>query len=416
MYSIFVRNHSEEGNFKGVERDLDRIKALGVDIIWLMPIHPIGKVNRKGILGSPYAIEDYRKINEEYGTLEDFKRLAEEIHKRGMKLVIDVVYNHTAHNSTLYKEHPDWFYRKEDGSAGNKVGDWSDIIDLAYENKELWDYQIETLKYWVKNGVDGFRCDVGSLVPIEFWKEAKKRVGEKLIWLCESLDTGFHKYLSDRKIKFFTDSQMYEAFDITYDYDTYVEFIQYLGGKITLEEYLEKKRMQQYIYPEEAIKLRFLENHDHIRAAKLFKEKVDLNNWTAFMFFQKGMSLIYAGQEFRNTKAPSLFNKDVINREEDSEFIRFIQKLISIKKRDIFVKGNYEILKCKRNGIIEATYKYKKEKIIGLFNVERRTGYYDLNIKDGNYKCLISGENLEVRNGELKLKLEPIILKIEEGV
>ena len=165
MYSIYVRNYSEEGTFEGVRRDLPRICSLGVDIIWLMPIHPCGKKNRKGTLGSPYAISDYRAVNPEFGTMEDFKRLVDDIHANGMKCIIDVVYNHTSPDSVLSREHPEWFYHKPDGSFGNRIGDWSDVIDLDYRNHALWDYQIETLKQWASL-VDGFRCDVAPLVPL----------------------------------------------------------------------------------------------------------------------------------------------------------------------------------------------------------------------------------------------------------
>ena len=132
MYQIFVRNYSDEGTFAQVEKDLDRIKALGTDIVWLMPIHPIGEAQRKGTLGSPYAISDYRAVNPEFGTLEDFKSLVAAIHDRDMRCIIDVVYNHTSPDSVLSREHPEWFYHKPDGSFGNRVGDWTDIIDLDY--------------------------------------------------------------------------------------------------------------------------------------------------------------------------------------------------------------------------------------------------------------------------------------------
>ena len=137
IYSIFVRNYSKEGNFEEVRRDLDRIKDLGTDIIWLLPIQPSGKEKRKGSLGSPYAISDYRAINPEYGTMEDFKRLCDDVHAKGMKIIIDCVYNHTSPDSVLAKEHPEWFYHKKDGSFGNRVGDWSDVIDLDYSHKNL---------------------------------------------------------------------------------------------------------------------------------------------------------------------------------------------------------------------------------------------------------------------------------------
>ena len=173
LYSVFVRNHG--GSFSAVEKDIPRIKSLGVDAIWLLPIHPIGRAQRKGTLGSPYAIADYRQVNPEYGTLEDFKRLADEIHSQGMKLMIDVVFHHTSPDSVLVRQHPEWFYRKEDGSFGNHVGDWSDVIDLDYSHKDLWTYQIDTLKMWAEI-VDGFRCDVAPLVPLAFWKKARVEV------------------------------------------------------------------------------------------------------------------------------------------------------------------------------------------------------------------------------------------------
>ncbi len=197
MYQIFVRNYSEEGTFAQVEKDLDRIKALGADIVWFMPIHPIGKEKRKGSLGSPYAISDYRAVNPEFGTLDDFRQLVDAIHERNMKCIIDVVYNHTSPDSVLSKEHPEWFYHKPDGSFGNRVGDWTDIIDLDYSNRELWDYQIETLVQWAEI-VDGFRCDVAPLVPIAFWEQARDAVAAvrpDAIWLSESVEPDFITYM-----------------------------------------------------------------------------------------------------------------------------------------------------------------------------------------------------------------------------
>ena len=193
LYSIYVRNYSEAGTFAAVQADLDRIKALGTDIIWLLPIHPTGEKHRKGTLGSPYAIRDYRAVNPEFGTLDDFRHLVDAIHDRGMKCIIDVVYNHTSPDSWLAEHHPEWFFHKPDGSLGNRFGDWWDVADLDYSHKELWEYQIETLKYWARL-VDGFRCDVAPLVPLEFWKRAREEVAAVrpgCFWLCESVERGF---------------------------------------------------------------------------------------------------------------------------------------------------------------------------------------------------------------------------------
>ncbi len=139
IYSVYIRNYGDNGIFKDLEEDLERLKKIGVDIIWLMPIHPIGVKNKKGSLGCPYAIKNYREVNPEYGTLEDFQSLIKSIHNLGMKCIIDVVYHHTSPDSYLLEAFPEYFYRKSDGSFGNKVGDWTDIIDLDYRNKELWD-------------------------------------------------------------------------------------------------------------------------------------------------------------------------------------------------------------------------------------------------------------------------------------
>lgn len=414
IYSIYVRNHSEEGSFKGVIKDLGRIQDLGVDIIWLMPIHPVGQTNRKGSLGCPYSIEDYRKVNPEYGSLEDFELLIDETHKRKIKIMIDVVYNHTSHNSKLLNDHPEWFYRKKDGSTGNKVGDWSDIIDLDYSNNELWDYQIETLKYWSSLGIDGFRCDVASLIPIEFWEKAReelKTVNVDTIWLSESVDQDFLRDLRDKGLLCHSDSEIFQAFDISYDYDTYRVFTSYLDGNITLEEYLEKKRTQEYIYPDNYVKLRYVENHDNPRAASLFAEEVDLKNWTTFSFFEKGTQLIYSGQEVRDDNCPSLFDKDLVNWNRDEKYFDYIKKLIAIKGKEIFSYGNYKILKSSKIGVIHAEYTYQGEKIVGIFNVEGKLGNYSISLKDGVYKNLIDDTDIEISNEEMKLRRLPIIFE-----
>ena len=164
IYSVYVRNHTPEGTFRAVIPDLDRIRALGTDIVWFLPIHPIGEKGKKGSLGCPYANRDYGAVNPEYGSLGDFRALVDAIHARGMKCIIDVVYNHTSPDAVYVAEHPEFYYRKPNGSFGNKTAEWTDVIDLDYSCAALWDAQIRHLCYWA-GIVDGFRCDVASLVP-----------------------------------------------------------------------------------------------------------------------------------------------------------------------------------------------------------------------------------------------------------
>lgn len=413
IYSVYVRNHTEQGDFKGVVSDLDRIKNLGIDIIWLMPIHPIGQYNKKGKLGCPYSISNYREINPEYGTLKDFQQLIYEIHKRKMKLMIDVVYNHTSYKSYLQSRHPEFFYKNSENAYGNKYGNWSDVIDLDYGNRDLWDYQVETLEYWASMGVDGYRCDVASIVPIEFWKFARERVNrinKDFIWLAESV--GSDMVFDARNAGFLahSDGELYEAFDITYDYDTYRYYTNYLNGKSDLEKWLEAKRAQEWIYPVNYLKLRFLENHDQPRAHYVFSNIDKLKIWTAFMFFEKGVALLYAGQEVLNKHTPSLFDIDKVDWiKENVDFSNYVKKLIKFKKEDFFKEGNYMIMESKKKGIIEARYEYKDKVVVGIFNVEDKIGEYEIEMPDGIYKNIINHKEVKIQNGRTKLEKEAVI-------
>lgn len=316
IYSVYVRCHTPEGTFRALEADLDRIKALGTDVVWLMPIHPIGKEGKKGSLGCPYSISDYRAVNPEYGTLEDFRHLVDEIHSRGMKCIIDVVYNHTSHDSVLLAQHPEYFWRKPDGRLGNRFGDWTDVYDLDYSNRDLWDYQAETLMYWA-GIVDGFRCDVASCVPPRFWTYARKRVAEvnpSCFWLAETVHSAMVSEVRKQGLDIWTDNEIYQAFDAEYQYDIWQKFLDYFTGEGTLKEYLDALNDQNRIYPRNYIKLRFVENHDTERFADICPDEEKRSNWLDFMFYQQGPMLIYAGQEFSCTHRPSLFEQEVFDR------------------------------------------------------------------------------------------------------
>lgn len=415
MYSVFVRNHTPEGTFQALRGDLKRIQGLGVDIIWLMPIHPIGEKARKGSLGSPYAIRDYRAVNPEYGTLEDLKALVEEIHSLGMKCIIDVVYNHTSPDSLLAAEHPDWFYRKPDGSFGNHVGDWSDIIDLDYRNRELWDYQIETLKQWAAI-VDGFRCDVAPLVPMEFWakaREAVEPVRPGCIWLSESIEPGFITYLRSQNLVAHTDSEVYQVFDIAYDYDIFGTFRAYLEGKCPLEDYVNAVNGQEALYPENYVKLRYLENHDQDRAAALISNDRSLRNWTAFCFFQKGMPLIYGGQEVGQAHRPDLFHRDPVCWDTGSDYSDLLRRLAAVKRDPILSNGSYRVTALPGN-VLLAIHEWEGKMLLGLFCVGGVGTEAEIPLPEGSYEDLLTGEQMSVVGGYLWTTGEPLILKWEK--
>ena len=413
IYQIFVRNHSDEGTFLGVEKDLDRIRDLGTDIVYLLPIHPIGKEKRKGSLGSPYAISDYRAINTEYGTLEDFKHLVDEIHKRDMKCMMDVVYNHTSPDSVLSEAHPDWFYHREDGSFGNRVGDWTDIIDLDYTNEKLWAYQIETLRFWAEI-VDGFRCDVAPLIPISFWERARREVAEVkpgCIWLAESIEKSFITEMRLCSITAHSDGEMYRAFDICYDYDVYDSFKAYFSGESGLNTYLCDINRQEWIYPDNYVKLRFLENHDQTRAAFFVRDEKALRNLTAFSFFQKGIAFVYGGQEFGARHLPGLFDKDTISLcpQEGIDLSEIISRLSKLKKDPIFADSAYCVEEISKD-VCLATHKKGGRMALGLFSMKGKEACVRVPVCDGVYKNEIDGRNIEVFHGCISMDGEPVII------
>ncbi len=413
MYQVFVRNFSEEGTFAAVEDSVDAIKALGTDIVWFMPIHPIGTLNRKGTLGSPYAISDYRAVNPEFGTIEDFKRLVAAIHDKGMKCIIDVVYNHTSPDSVLSKSHPEWFYHRPDGSFGNRVGDWTDIIDLDYNQSDLWDYQIETLCQWAEI-VDGFRCDVAPLIPIAFWEKAREAVEQVrpgAIWLSESVEPEFILHMRSRGLTALSDSEIYRAFDLSYDYDCYGKFTGCLCGDCTLADYAEAINRQEYIYPDNYVKLRFLENHDQTRARFLIPDVRALRNWTAFNFFQKGLALVYAGQEYAVSHLPGLFDKDTVDwfniRNEDLSSL--IKRLAAIKKDALFADSTYHV-EAQGEDFLIAIHEKDGRTALGVFAVTGKTALVKVDFPDGVYTNLIDKRPVEVFRGRIASHGEPIIL------
>ena len=414
IYEVYVRNHMGSGKFSDVKNDIERIKQLGCDIVWLMPVYPVGYKDRKGKLGSPYSISDYCKINDEYGTIDDFRDLIEAIHNAGMLVMIDIVFNHTSKDSQLFYSHPEYFMKNSRGEICCKVPEWSDVYDLDYSNNELWIEQINALKFWMRFGIDGFRCDVASLVPLKFWIKARKeveKINENIIWLSETVHPDFIQSLRNTGFNVLSDSEIYNVFDITYDYDVRPFFEKYLKKEISLREYIEKIKQQEYIYPYNYVKLRLLENHDLPRIKSIIKDYGKLKMWTAFTFFEKGAVLIYAGQEVQSEHEPGLFDRDMIDwKGFNSEFPDYLKRLSSIKKLKALSRGNYNI-SCNNENIIYLSYSYENMKITGIFNVEDRSGFMKIDVPDGKYKNLIDDSIINIKNKEIELCNYPVIFE-----
>lgn len=413
IYSVFVRNHTPEGTFRALERHLDRLSALGTDIVWLMPIHPIGEVGRKGTLGSPYAIRDYRGVNPEYGSVEDFRHLVDAIHDRGMKCIIDVVYNHTSPDSVLAQTHPEWFFRDEQGRPSRHVADWWDVVDLDYTHKELWRYQIDTLKMWAEI-VDGFRCDVASFVPLEFWQQARRavaKVNPDCIWLAETVHQSYGCMARRIGIYSALDFDEFSAFDLEYEYDVREAFDKYLQGRIVLSHYLDMLNFQEAMYPANYNKLRFLENHDQPRICSFVHDEQALVNYTAYLYFLKGTTLLYGGQEFENTHTPSLFEKEPFERETGHDLSALLRRLAEVKRqfgcRDWFrasADDENDIAILERGG--------DGKQFLGVFSLRAKAADVTVSAPDGSYRNMIDGTAVEVKDGRLHCGGTPVILQL----
>ncbi len=414
IYSIYVRNHTEEGTFLSVIPDLDRIRALGTDIIWFLPIHPIGVKGKKGSLGCPYANRDYRSVNPAYGTMEDFRLLVGEIHARGMKVMIDVVYNHTAPDSLLYEQHPEWFYCGADGKPGNKIGDWSDVIDLDYSHRALWDYQIESLCFWA-GIVDGYRCDVASFVPLDFWKEAREaveRVHPGFIWLAETVHRSFGLQCRRRGVYSMRDSEAFEAFDIEYEYDIREIFDAWLQGRAPLSHYLDLMNFQELVYPANYDKLRFLENHDQPRIASFIPRESDLVNYTAMLYFLKGTMLLYAGQEFENDHLPSLFEKEPIDRATGRDLSALMRRLYEIRRAALDAEDDFLARADDQHAIAVLERVGNGVRKIGVFSLRSEKAPVEVPVPDGAYENLIDGGTVTVKGRKLSCTGRPIIFAL----
>ena len=412
IYSIYVRAHTEEGTFLSVIPDLDRIRALGADWIWFLPIHPIGVKGKKGSLGCPYANRDYRSTNPAYGSMEDFRALCAEIRRRGMKVMIDVVYNHTSPDAVLLGEHPEFYWRDESGNTGNKIGDWADVIDLDYRCRALWDYQIESLKMWA-GIVDGFRCDVASFVPAEFWKRARAAVAEvnpDCVWLAESVHTSFGNFARREGFSCTRDTELYAAFDIEYQYDIWESFERFLRGEGALHEFCEQLALQEALYPENYNKLRFLENHDQPRIASRVKDEKARDNHTAMLYFLKGTTLIYAGQEFSCAHQPSLFEREVFPR-TGRDIGGYLARLAAIKTR-LPAGGAFEARADDERAIAVMERFGRGERWVGVFSLRGESGSVGIGVPDGEYGEQIRGGRVLVKNGQIECAGEPIIFTL----
>lgn len=287
IYEVNIRQFTPEGTFKAFEAHLPRIKDMGIDIIWLMPIHPIGEKNRKGTLGSEYSVKDYLGVNPEYGTMDDFKALVKKIHDMGMYVILDWVANHSAWDNQLATEHPDWYTKTPEGEfQPTPWYDWSDVIDFDYNVPAMRKYMTEALKFWVKEAdVDGYRCDVAGFIPVDFWENARKELDaiKPVFMLAEWESRDLYK----------------RSFDMTYSWSLWDKMHQATVGKRGAGILTEYMAHDVGSVPKDAYRMTFTDNHD-----KNSWEGTQYSNFgdglqacMVFCTVVNGMPMVYGGQE-----------------------------------------------------------------------------------------------------------------------
>jgi len=362
IYEVNLRQHTPEGTFKAFEEHLPRLKAMGIDIIWLMPIHPIGQLNRKGTLGSYYSVLDYKAVNPEHGTLDDLKDLVEAAHDLDMYLIIDWVANHTAWDNVWTISHPEFFKKDSNGNFYPPVADWSDVIALDFNNKELWNYMIDAMKYWVEEcDIDGYRCDVASQVPVDFWNRARLELDriKPVFMLAEATEVELHE----------------KAFDMTYSWPLKDLMNAIARGDKNAIDLAELFRQEKITYPADAYRMNFVTNHDENSWNGTAFERLGngTETFTVLCTLIKGMPLVYSGQEAGLNKALPFFEKSEIDWKEH-KFRELFTKLFQLKEDNRALwngveGGEMEIISGDNAYVFSFTREKQDDKIFAVFNL-----------------------------------------------
>ena len=323
MYEVNIRQFSPEGTFAGVEAQLPRLKDLGVDILWLMPMYEIGTEGRKGTLGSYYAISDYKKVNPEFGTMEDFEHLLAAAHKLGFKVILDWVANQTAPDNVWMTEKPADFYERD--ADGNAIWeyDWTDTRSLNYENEDVWWAQDDAMRFWLEKGVDGFRCDAAGEVPAEFWKGILPKMNKDYpdIYLLAEAE---RDNLADAT----------ETFDANYAWELHHLLNSLAQGRKTVADLKDYIARDAARFPKEAFRLTFTSNHDENSwsGTEFEREGAAANACAVLCFTLPGSQpLIYTGQEIGLSRRLEFFEKDPITDWSANEYTTFWKKLVDLK-------------------------------------------------------------------------------------
>lgn len=397
LYEVYVRAFSTEGTLRKVTERLPRIRNLGIDVIWLMPVYPIGEEERKGSAGSPYAVQDFYRVNPELGSAVDLMNLIKKAHDLGIRVILDFVPNHVAPDYQYLRKQPHLVVRNKEGNPTRKIAEWTDIVDLDYTNADTCSHVSEIMQYWIREfDVDGYRCDVAGLVPMSFWEMViphLKAIKPDLFMLAEWEAPGLHK----------------EAFHSTYDWSFYSIMLQVHENKAPARIISDWLDIKISSYPKNAAPLRFIENHDKPRAVSIFKGR-SIIPYLTLLYTVDGIPLVYNGQETGASVNTDLFEKEPIDwKHHNLGMYKLMRILIALRKKyHALSSKNYTFTQHNREDDVLAYVKLGREKIFTIINF--RDKHTEVTLPSLIYSRIKTGRVLFNTKNHFQLGLNKITL------
>lgn len=396
IYEVNVRQYTKEGTFKAFEKEMPRLKNMGVKTLWFMPVTPIAQLNKKGSLGSPYAASDYTSVNPEFGTLDDFKHLVNEAHRLGFKVIIDWVANHTGWDHIWTKTNPE-FYLKENNTFKMASG-MDDIIELDYQNDEMRLKMIEAMKFWIKEtNIDGFRCDLASWVTVDFWKEARPELEKiKPLFFIGEFDE-------------LENPEYGKIFDASYSWKWMHKSADFYKNNEPISELVDLLRKYSQI-GDSSVRAWFTTNHDENSwNGTEFEKYGDITKPMAvFSATWNGIPLLYSGQELPNLKRLEFFEKDPIDWTNDCKMADFYKTLLNLKSSNPALRGGdpnvvtYLLNTSANNKIFAFIRKNKWNEVLVVLNFSKED--VEFSIEDENlsgiFNNVFDGGKRDFSNGK----------------
>jgi len=406
IYEVNLRQYTRKGSFRAFAAHLERLRDMGIEILWFMPITPISKVGRLGALGSYYACSDYMDTNPEFGTVEDFKWLVERAHEYGFKVIIDWVANHTGWDHKWTTEHPEFYRKNMDGAFYDAHG-WADVIDLNYDSRKLQIEMIRAMQFWIETcHIDGFRCDMAMLVPLDFWKEARRKLDntKPLFWLAECEEIMYH-----------------EVFDATYTWKMIHLMESFWKKSSDMQGLFQVLYYYKQLFSAGSIRVYFTSNHDENSHSGTEYERLGDATlpFAVFCCLYDGIPLIYSGQEIPNLKRLLFFDKDEIDWDRTILLAEFYKTLLQLRKTNPALKSGDPkrspmiLSNTRADAVLSFIRRFERDEVLVILNLSADiqsviitghtlAGSYK-NVFDSRSPDFISGQPLLLNGWEYKV-------------